>query len=488
MKTKTILIWVLSILFLVGCAPGVTATPVGVGSTPTTPTSLPPTAVPSDTPAPVVASPTPVPTHIAVDLTPAQRAAIQALSEKNNIPVDQIKLVSTEAVTWPSGCLGVVLPGVMCTQNQVDGFRILLSANGEHFEYHTNQDGASVLNAAQQLATVRLVVSNSDHTIALVEPQLGLGPTYSPAFTGFLPYGGATNGYAYVLDFSTQSKAVSINENGSQDLAFIQNPNYGLAIWRGDANAQPKLAWGTQPTAADASSSLMVSNLDGSNPQTLLVMPVDASQPMQLLAEFWSADGQSLYYSQEPYGIGGYIPFGGASSLYKIDLASKQVTELIPMAASSGPMTCLDALSGDYMLVADHCTEKVLTIRDLTSAKTTTINPPDGLTGIRLLGSARFSPDGKRVAFAMAKGDPSGEQGWVAVSDGLSGASKLLLTGQPGSYYTVAGWLNDDTLLVQSNGLVCNPNCANELWSVGIDGSAPVKIADGSFLTVMDNR
>ena len=51
---------------------------------------------------------------------------------------------------------------------------------------------------------------------------------------------------------------------------------------------------------------------------------------MQFVAEFWSADGQLLYFSKEPVGIGGYIPFAGASSLYQIDLASKKVKELSP--------------------------------------------------------------------------------------------------------------------------------------------------------------
>ena len=48
----------------------------------------------------------PTPTHIPVDLTPAQRAAITALSDNLGLPADEIKLVSTEAVEWPDGCLG----------------------------------------------------------------------------------------------------------------------------------------------------------------------------------------------------------------------------------------------------------------------------------------------------------------------------------------------------------------------------------------------
>jgi hypothetical protein len=43
-------------------------------------------------------------------------------------------------------------------------------------------------------------------------------------------------------------------------------------------------------------------------------------------------------------------------------------------------------------------------------------------------------------------------------------------------YYNVNGWLDDTTLLLQSSDLLCNPSCLNALWTVGIDGSKPVKV------------
>jgi hypothetical protein len=95
------------------------------------------------TPTPVV----PSPTHIPVDLAPAQRAAIAALAAQLGIPVGQISVASSEAVTWNDGCLGVVRMGVMCIQGQVQGFRIVLQANGKQYELHTNQDGSVVVDA-----------------------------------------------------------------------------------------------------------------------------------------------------------------------------------------------------------------------------------------------------------------------------------------------------------------------------------------------------
>lgn len=86
----------------------------------------------------------PTPTHIPVDLTPAQRAALTALSENLGLPVEEIKLVSTEAVEWPDGCLGVQEEGLVCTQVITPGFRVILEANGKQVEYRTNEDGTQI--------------------------------------------------------------------------------------------------------------------------------------------------------------------------------------------------------------------------------------------------------------------------------------------------------------------------------------------------------
>ncbi len=489
MNTKTLILvgLVISGLMLTACVPLITSSVSSptetMSSTPTAGASYPPPTV-----LPTQVHPTP--THIPVDLTPAQMAAIQEVSKKYNLPIDQIDIANTEAVTWPNGCLGVVIPGVLCTDVVTPGFRIMLSASGQQFEIHTNQDGTSVIDAAPQLATLGFVVQTIDHTIQVVNPNITLGPIYNPAFNGFLPQGGSVLGTAYVLDFSNQAKAVLVDAKSQHDLTFIQIPNYGLAVWRGGLGPQPMLAWGTQPTSTAQTSSLQISNPDGSNLETLLTIDRATAGPIQLVAEFWSADGQSLIFSKEPVGLGGYILFSGASNLYKIDIKTKDITEIIPQTTMTSPQAqaCLDAISGDYRFVADHCTQNVITVRDLQNGSTATILAPTDVTDYRLLGSARFSPTGDRVAFALAQGDPNNERGWVAVAPSSGGTAKLVLVGDSVSYYTVQGWLDDQTLLVQSNSIVCNPNCGSQLFTVGADGSNPTKVADGSLLTVIDNR
>src|SRR4030042_5340904 len=290
MKTKVMLSFILGLTLLTACAqptatvayPPPATVPVatvGIGAYPP-PVTLPvPTAgtgaYPGPTSMPTEAVPSP--THPPVDLTPAQMAAIQAVSEKYNISIDQIKLVSPEAVTWPNGCLGVVIPGVMCTEALVDGFRIILDSSGQQFEMRTNQDGTSVVDAAQQLATLEFVVYTTERTIQVVNPNIPFRPTYNPAFNGFLPAGGSILGTAYVLDYTDRAKVVAIEASGPRDLSFIQNPTYGLAIWRGEPGTSPMLAWGTQPTGTAQTSSLQVSNPDGSNLETLLSIDMAAN-------------------------------------------------------------------------------------------------------------------------------------------------------------------------------------------------------------------
>jgi len=477
MNRKTFLILILLVSILAACAQ--TATPGGYpppASTPVTPTQ-------------VATNPPPTMEPTQPSATAAEAAAVQALSQKYNIPADQIRVISSEPVTWPNGCLGVVLPGVMCTDVITDGYRIIMEAKGQQYEFHTNLDGSSVIDAAQLQATLKFVVRTAANVIELVDPSIPLGPTYNPAFNGFLPWGGSIGGTAYVLDWSSPAKAVAINESGTTDLPFIQNSNYALPPWRGGEGTGPLLAWGTQANPGDGVSALDIAAPDGSNMQTLLTSEFSPDNAVQLVAELWSANGKSLYFSKEPVGIGGYIVFGGASNLYKIDINTKEVSEIIPQAGPNGPQTCLDAISGDYRYVADHCTQGVITIRDLQADTSTTILAPSDVTGYRLMGSARFSPTGDRVAFAMARGNPDDERGWVAVGPSSGGPAKLILAGDAGSYYTVQGWIDDQTLLVQSTPVACTSgSCVAQLFRLGVDGSNPTKVAEGSFLTIIDNR
>lgn len=95
-------------------------------------------------------------THIPVDLTPAQRAAVSTLTQNLGLAADQIKLVSTESVDWPDSCLGISMEGISCAQVITPGFQIILEANGKQVEYRTNEDGTVMYPATVALTWSRV--------------------------------------------------------------------------------------------------------------------------------------------------------------------------------------------------------------------------------------------------------------------------------------------------------------------------------------------
>jgi len=121
------------------------------------PTSGGPASLPTATRAgkptmPPTSEAVPVPTARLTLIPPSEapQAALNAredLAQKLNIPADEITIVSVEAVEWPDGCLGVYVEGIMCIQVITPGYRVVLEANGQVYEYHTNQTGSQVILA-----------------------------------------------------------------------------------------------------------------------------------------------------------------------------------------------------------------------------------------------------------------------------------------------------------------------------------------------------
>lgn len=71
----------------------------------------------------------------------------QALSAKAGIALNQIQVVSVEPVEWPDGCLGIRTRGVACVAVITPGYLVLLEANGQTFEFHTDTQANAILQA-----------------------------------------------------------------------------------------------------------------------------------------------------------------------------------------------------------------------------------------------------------------------------------------------------------------------------------------------------
>jgi hypothetical protein len=53
----------------------------------------------------------------------------------------EITTESVETVTWPSGAMGCPKPDMNYTQSLVEGYRVVLSANGRQYFYHGRKGG-----------------------------------------------------------------------------------------------------------------------------------------------------------------------------------------------------------------------------------------------------------------------------------------------------------------------------------------------------------
>ncbi len=91
--------------------------------------------------------PAATPTLVRSDLTWEQSLLVAQLSKQTGVSVNDIVVAETTAITWPDHCMGIVRMGVMCAQGEVPGFRFVLSANSQNYEYHTNQDMSVILLA-----------------------------------------------------------------------------------------------------------------------------------------------------------------------------------------------------------------------------------------------------------------------------------------------------------------------------------------------------
>ena len=217
-----LIIFLLVVGMLAACGqPNATTLPAATAPVPTQP---PPTA-------PAQTQPVPTGTPIRVDLTPAQRAAMQALVEAINVPVDQIQLISTEAVQWPDGCLGIVRINARCMGGPIDGFRIILEANGQQYEFHTNQDGTADRAIGKKRRSS--VSSCARRTIpsrsSTRKCQSIRGPCKSRPACCRKRAWSAARSTPWTSRISRGRW--SMDKNGTRPLDFIRNPDYGLAVW-----------------------------------------------------------------------------------------------------------------------------------------------------------------------------------------------------------------------------------------------------------------
>lgn len=80
-------------------------------------------------------------------------AAIDDAARRSGVARSDIEVMSAEAVTWPDGSLGCPEPGMMYTQALIPGYRIVLRAGTDTFNYHARAPGPPVFCPADRILT-----------------------------------------------------------------------------------------------------------------------------------------------------------------------------------------------------------------------------------------------------------------------------------------------------------------------------------------------
>lgn len=157
----------------------------------------------------------------------------------------------------------------------------------------------------------------------------------------------------------------------------------------------------------------------------------------------------NIYLGVEPLGLGGYILYGGPQTLYKLDLKTNALSK-INIVPNQGFFT---DVSPDETRVA-YINLNSPGINPSSKAEENVIveNITSGLKQLfgaslkyKVLGDALFSPDGKKIAYVAAVGNPEKEAGAVFIVDIASGKETTIKT-KTGEAFHITKWIDNDTL------------------------------------------
>ena len=112
-----------------GASPDQSGGPSGTGTRPSGPVSIPPSSEP-------------VPGTVPEALLEQIVAAAAAVA---GVDPSAVSVVSTEAVIWNNGALGCPKPGVMYIQQIIAGYRVVVEAGGQRYDYRVGSSGVPKL-------------------------------------------------------------------------------------------------------------------------------------------------------------------------------------------------------------------------------------------------------------------------------------------------------------------------------------------------------
>ena len=71
-------------------------------------------------------------------------AILQAVATQLGVDLQQIQVQDFEQVDWPNACLGLAQPDELCAEVITPGYQLILTANGQQYQVHTDLIGVNV--------------------------------------------------------------------------------------------------------------------------------------------------------------------------------------------------------------------------------------------------------------------------------------------------------------------------------------------------------
>lgn len=186
--------------------------------------------------------------------------------------------------------------------------------------------------------------------------------------------------------------------------------------------------------------------IDGSN-TTIDVMlngekieTIEETQPYAV--DIFRKTDENAYIGLTPDGIGGYILYGGPFKIYRLNLDSKEISEIEfdGFAADISPdETMLAFVSG-----ADTGNLQI-SVLNLSTRQIQNFEVGDEF---QHAGDAIFSPDNKKLAYQASVGNPEDERSEIFIIDLSSGEQESITegVGRTSDMFEIQGWKSNGEL------------------------------------------
>ena len=69
-----------------------------------------------------------------------EKAFLEAVSQQQNVVINQLDIAEIKEADWPDGCLGLAGPDEFCTQMIVPGWAIAVTDGSQTWNYRTDLD------------------------------------------------------------------------------------------------------------------------------------------------------------------------------------------------------------------------------------------------------------------------------------------------------------------------------------------------------------